>query len=41
LSAVYSLQKENGLLKWYENKPNVWGWMWPATRKLLNTYLGK
>lgn len=41
LNAVYSLQKENGLLKWYEKKLNVRWWMWPATRKILNTYLGK
>lgn len=41
LDAVYAFQKVNGILVWYENKPNVWWWMWPATRALLNTYLNK
>ncbi len=41
LDAVYAFQKANWALKWYENKPSVRWWMWPATRNLLNNYLNK
>lgn len=41
LNAVYLFQKNNWLLKWYENKPSVRWRMWPATRALLNNYLNK
>ncbi|HMS91505.1 MAG TPA: peptidoglycan-binding domain-containing protein [Candidatus Absconditabacterales bacterium] len=35
--AVYTFQLSKGLLKGYENKPEVRGWMGPATRNALNT----
>ena len=34
--AVYHFQLHQGLLKWYEKKPQTWWWMGPATRATLN-----
>lgn len=39
-NAVYNMQLQNWLLKWYENKPNVRWRVWPATRNLLNKLIG-
>lgn len=41
IQAVYQYQLANWLLKWYENKPQTWWWMWPATRSQLNKDLLK
>jgi len=35
-NAVYMFQLSKWLLKGYENKPDVWWWMGPATRNALN-----
>jgi len=34
--AVYQFQLSKWLLKWYENKPDVRWYFWPATRKAIN-----
>lgn len=39
INAVYQFQLNNWLLVWYEKRPNVWGWMGPATMKKLNEAL--
>lgn len=38
-SAVHQFQLDQGLLKWYEKKPQTRGWMGPATRAALNKLL--
>ncbi len=34
--AIYKMQLKAWLLKWYENKPEVFWYFWPATRKFIN-----
>lgn len=41
IDAVYQYQLSKNLLRWYENKPETWWWMWPATRASLNKDLLK
>jgi len=41
IEAVYKYQLDRGLLIWYENKPQTWGWIGPATRASLNKDLSK
>ena len=38
-AAVYQFQLDQGLLKWYEKKPQTRWWMGPATRAALNKFL--
>ncbi len=35
-AAVYQFQLSKWLLKWYENRPDVRWYFWPATRKAIN-----